>query len=59
MEEVFEFTKSQLVKAFLIYNRQVIEEPELFDIIEGDQETAERQTEKLLSILEQMKPKAV
>lgn len=59
MEEVFEFTKSQLTEAFRIYNIEALEEPDQFGEIDDSEESARLQVEKILSILERLRSNAV
>lgn len=57
MEQIFEFTKSELILAFQTYNIECLENPDDFGVLAADVDSAKSQAEKLLSILEDIKSK--
>jgi len=48
------FTKEQLIEAFKIYNKQVIDNPNDFGTIDSTEQTAESQAETLIAILKSL-----
>lgn len=54
MEEIHEFTKSQLIEAFKAYNAEVIERPDDFGVISADTDVAEGQATKLIGLLQKI-----
>lgn len=51
MEEKFEFTKEKLVKAFLLWDTEAVNNPSDFTEIEPSEDYAKNQAEDLISYL--------
>jgi len=54
MSEKLEFTKNELIQAFMVYNKEAIETPEDFTKIDTSEDCAKVQVEVLLGILEKI-----
>ena len=55
MDEIFKFTKSELVAALTTYNTTYLENPQDFGVIENAETSADAQADMLIEILKKQK----